>query len=513
MRSSSRPDDADSRSSTSTRSSTSSPDRTTTWPRPSPCRRCSSGASRTDDAVVRRLSPLVWGLVPSWAKDATIGSRMINARVETVAEKPAFRKAFAARRCLLPADGFYEWYAPEATEQILGRSPAGKAQEAAVLHPPRRRRPAGDGRASTRSGAIPTKDRDDDSAWLRTCSVITTEATDAVGHIHDRMPMVIRRDARATPGSIPTLTDPEAALDLLQVTEADALEAYAVSTAVNSVQNNDAVAAGALPADEPHDPDRRARPVQDTAAVSSSGPRRSSSRSRPRRARAGCTSIRPPIRVAALVLGHGAGGGVTAMDLALLARRLPPRRHHRAPVRAAVAVGRTQGRGAAAPARRGLAAPRSAGCADAAGIAGLPLFVGGRSAGARVACRTADRLGVAGVRLPRLPAAPARPPRAVPAPELLDPDRAPAGAAGDPRHVRHRGRAAGGSGRRGRWRPGRRGAAAGSRPRVQDPGAGGVHARRTCGALLVAGAVRAGGGGDLGPRAGIATACDALSSP
>ena len=70
----------------------------------------------------RRLAPLVWGLVPSWAKDASIGSRMINARVETVAEKPAFRKAFAARRCLLPADGFYEWYA------IGGAAGAGRAR-------------------------------------------------------------------------------------------------------------------------------------------------------------------------------------------------------------------------------------------------------------------------------------------------------------------------------------------------------------------------------------------------
>ena len=59
----------------------------------------------------RQLRALRWGLVPSWAKDASIGNRMINARMETVAEKPAYRRAFAARRCLLPADGYYEWYA------------------------------------------------------------------------------------------------------------------------------------------------------------------------------------------------------------------------------------------------------------------------------------------------------------------------------------------------------------------------------------------------------------------
>ncbi len=84
----------------------------------------------------------------------------------------------------------------------------------------------------------PTKERDDDSAWLRTCTVITTEATDAAGHIHDRMPMVIPRTAYDA-WLDPLLTDPEAALKLLSVTEAGALEAYAVSTAVNSVKNND----------------------------------------------------------------------------------------------------------------------------------------------------------------------------------------------------------------------------------------------------------------------------------
>lgn len=191
--------------------------------------------SKVDEGIVRRLSPLVWGLVPSWAKDARGGARLINARVETVAEKPSFRRAFASRRCLLPADGFYEWYSPEATEQILGRPARGKKQPFFIHR--------ADGSLLVMAGIYeiwrdPSKDRDDDSAWLRTCSVITTVATDAVGHIHDRMPMVVPRaswDAWLDPG----LTVPEAALELLQVTEPAALEAYAVSTAVNSVRNND----------------------------------------------------------------------------------------------------------------------------------------------------------------------------------------------------------------------------------------------------------------------------------
>jgi putative SOS response-associated peptidase YedK len=200
--------------------------------------------SKTDDSVVRRLSPLVWGLVPSWAKDVRSGARMINARVETVAEKPAFRRAFAARRCLLPADGFYEWYAPEASERVLGRAPAGPTDRAGRS----RKQPffihRSDGSLLVMAGIYeiwrdPDKDRDDDSAWLRTCSVITTEATDAVGHIHDRMPMVVPRSSWDA-WLDPALTDPAAARELLEVTEPTALEAYAVSTAVNSVRNNDA---------------------------------------------------------------------------------------------------------------------------------------------------------------------------------------------------------------------------------------------------------------------------------
>ena len=183
--------------------------------------------------VRRRLAPLVWGLVPSWAKDPSIGSRMINARLETVAEKPAFRRAFSARRCILPADGFYEWYAAE--QQAAGRGRGKPRKQPFFIH-------RGDGDLLVMAGIYeiwrdPRKPPEDDSAWLRTCSVITTEATDAVGHIHDRMPMVITRDA-IDAWLDPEITDPERALELLEVTEASVLEAYAVSIEVNSVENN-----------------------------------------------------------------------------------------------------------------------------------------------------------------------------------------------------------------------------------------------------------------------------------
>jgi putative SOS response-associated peptidase YedK len=192
--------------------------------------------------VRRRLAPLTWGLVPSWAKDRSIGSRLINARVETVAEKPAFRKAFATRRCLLPADGFYEWYTPDGHDSDVPGSTGkgGKGGKGKVRKQPfflHRR----DGGLLVMAGLYeiwrdPALDREDEAAWLRTCTVITTEATDAAGHIHDRMPMVVRPDA-VDDWLDPTLTDPGRVLELL-ATDADELEAYAVSTEVNSVKNN-----------------------------------------------------------------------------------------------------------------------------------------------------------------------------------------------------------------------------------------------------------------------------------
>ena len=186
--------------------------------------------------VRRRLAPLVWGLVPSWAKDASVGSRMINARLETVAEKPAFKRAFSVRRCILPADGFYEWYALD----LPGGSSTGRGRGKPKKQPFFIHR--ADGGLLVMAGIYeiwrdPQKDAADDSAWLRTCSVITTQATDAVGHIHDRMPMVITRDAIGA-WLDPTITNPKRALELLAVTEAASLEAYAVSTDVNSVENN-----------------------------------------------------------------------------------------------------------------------------------------------------------------------------------------------------------------------------------------------------------------------------------
>lgn len=176
-------------------------------------------------AAIRKLVQLRWGLVPSWAKDPSGGARMINARFETVAEKPAYRKSFAARRCLLPADGYYEWYA----------QPGSKQKQPYFIH-------RADGDLLVMAGIYEfwrddSRPADDPGAWVSTCSVITTTATDALGHIHDRMPMVIPRDTWAD-WLDPRQTHAATALELLRVTDADQLEAYAVGAAVGNVRNN-----------------------------------------------------------------------------------------------------------------------------------------------------------------------------------------------------------------------------------------------------------------------------------
>ncbi|SDE18398.1 SOS response-associated peptidase [Auraticoccus monumenti] len=185
-------------------------------------------ADKQSGDVRRRLAQLRWGLVPSWSKDLASGARMINARVETVAEKPAFRKAFAARRCLLPADGYYEWYASEAAS---GGKPR---KQPFFIH-------RADGRRLSMAGIYefwrnPAATGDEDP-WVVSCSVITTTATDAVGHIHDRMPMVVAEAARQA-WLDPALTDPQQALELLSVTEPELLEAYAVLPLVSNVRND-----------------------------------------------------------------------------------------------------------------------------------------------------------------------------------------------------------------------------------------------------------------------------------
>ena len=133
-----------------------------------------------------RLRAMRWGLVPSWATDPKIGNRMINARVETVAEKPAFRSLVASRRCLLPADGWFEWQTVPAE-----RSPAGKARKQPFfMSVPGGGLVALAGLYSWwRDPAV--DDPDDPAAWLGTVTVLTTDAEPDLQAVHDRMPVVL----------------------------------------------------------------------------------------------------------------------------------------------------------------------------------------------------------------------------------------------------------------------------------------------------------------------------------
>lgn len=196
---------------------------------------------KDDEPVRRQLRALRWGLVPSWAKDAKIGSRMINARMETVAEKPAFRRAFASRRCILPADGYYEWYV---TEQ---ETKAGKP-----VKQPYFIRPA-DGGVLAMAGLYeiwrdPTKDEDDPDRFRWTSTVITTEATDDLGRIHDRMPLMVGRDDWAD-WLDPTVKAGPDLLDLLEPAAPGRLVAFPVSKAVSNVRNDGAHLVDPIPAE------------------------------------------------------------------------------------------------------------------------------------------------------------------------------------------------------------------------------------------------------------------------
>ncbi|MCY9785513.1 SOS response-associated peptidase [Nocardiopsis sp. EMB25] len=204
------------------------------------------GSGETDEpAGPRHLRTLRWGLVPSWAKDRNVGYRMINARGETVADKPAFRAAFRRRRCLVPADAYYEW-------QLIGADGRAEPSTSPATDPQHRKRKAkaakkpfavhyGDDEPLAMAGIFerwrdPEVDENDPAAWLWSCAVITTEAAPELAHIHERMPVILSRDDWAT------WLDPDSGADdlahAMAGTPAQRLVFDEVSTDVNSIKNN-----------------------------------------------------------------------------------------------------------------------------------------------------------------------------------------------------------------------------------------------------------------------------------
>ncbi len=164
----------------------------------------------------RELTMMRWGLIPSWATDLTIGNRLINARSESVLEKPAFRAAMRRRRCLIPADGFYEW-----------RKTAGGKQPYFVG--------MRDGRLFAFAGLWESWEGADHS-YLESCTLLTTTANKLVADIHDRMPVILPSEAYG-PWLDPAVP-PAQAVALLEPFPAEQMTAYPVGTLVNNPQND-----------------------------------------------------------------------------------------------------------------------------------------------------------------------------------------------------------------------------------------------------------------------------------
>lgn len=175
------------------------------------------------ETTIRSVRVMKWGLVPNWAKDPSVGSRMINARADTAATKPAFRSSLKRKRCIVPADGWYEW------------KREGKSKQPFYMTPQ-------DGASLAMAGLWSTwrdKSADEDAPLLITCTVLTTDAVGPIGEVHDRMPLLL------PPESWANWLDPdrEDVTDLL-VPPTDeivaGLELRPVSSLVNNVRNNGA---------------------------------------------------------------------------------------------------------------------------------------------------------------------------------------------------------------------------------------------------------------------------------
>ena len=171
----------------------------------------------------RRLERLHWGLVPSWAKDLSGASRLINARAETVAQKPSFRAAFKHRRCLIMADGFYEWQGEKGSKQpyFITLTSNHPFAFAGLWESWQNKEAAGD------------------DAVYKSCTILTTAASDSMQKIHQRMPLILQ------PAAYEDWLDPEVRQaerleEILQNHHVRSMQYYPVSKLVNRVQNNSA---------------------------------------------------------------------------------------------------------------------------------------------------------------------------------------------------------------------------------------------------------------------------------
>ncbi|MFH1737471.1 MAG: SOS response-associated peptidase [bacterium] len=167
----------------------------------------------------RLIVPLQWGLIPFWADDPAIGNKMINARAESVAEKPAFRQAFRRRRCLIPADGFYEW-----KKEGRGKQPYYIRMR--------------DERLFTFAGLWERWEKDDRA--IESCTILTTAPNELTAQIHNRMPVILDEN-NFEMWLDPDFRDSEKLLSILKPYPHDQMEAYPVNNRVNNPKNDDAL--------------------------------------------------------------------------------------------------------------------------------------------------------------------------------------------------------------------------------------------------------------------------------
>ena len=165
----------------------------------------------------REAAFMRWGLIPFWAKDPKIGARMINARAETVAEKPAFRNALKRRRCLVLADGYYEWQ----------KTPAGKRPFRIIMH---------SGEPFAMAGLWETWN-DPKGNVVPSCTIITTAANDFLSPIHNRMPVILPRESEEM-WLDSGVEDPASLIGILAPYPEECMDAYEVSTIVNYARND-----------------------------------------------------------------------------------------------------------------------------------------------------------------------------------------------------------------------------------------------------------------------------------
>jgi putative SOS response-associated peptidase YedK len=172
---------------------------------------------KPEDSEKREFKMLYWGLIPSWAKDKKMGAKLINARAETVAEKPSFRSAFKRRRCLVVADGFYEW------KQVTGK------KQPFYIHLPEKQPFGLAGLWERWEGAK--------GEIIESCTIITTAANDLMQPIHDRMPVILHPqdyDLWLDPG----VQKPELLQPLLKAYPSDRMAAYPVRVLVNKATHD-----------------------------------------------------------------------------------------------------------------------------------------------------------------------------------------------------------------------------------------------------------------------------------